>query len=882
MCKDTETQQQKREKQRKKAAAVLKNLPKTAFPQSQGTGKPFCKITDYLSNVNITGKLIENLISGKNTTLQAPAGSGKSHLVLNTIAPLLNQLGYTVVFACPFKAQRDQVKEDVVKYGLEVFVHEPEKRAVKQIEKKDMSVVCTYDKLEQAVNALLDVNEANAAKTVLIVDESQFLTKSRSFRKGAIDRIEKVMRFTSLHSTLFISATPNTALDRFLGFETVRVDRASNPVFHFTFRIKGKSQVDDLFNEAAFHLSRGKKVFLMLNNYGKLNAVKRALVSAGLIGSHEAAVYSGETMRAVSDDFKELSKNSQFPSDVRLVLATEVIKQAVNVRNRGFHLIYCPATLQDSDARDLIQFVNRMRNSIERCILLSCTVFVGVEFVLREPKPNRINEYKALVHFWGMSDRTTRLTNQFRGAKLDVVQDPVEVNAKIFSPKFSPIYDREGNKHYSILSAAQEAEQYRLRMMCFSDYVQDIADLSPRGTVFFRHSENRALDIAPDVVASAIADAIELEKEVKAAAIGGLVSDLKADMVAVLGFYKNNASDVNTASRLKVAGHDNEPPTFNEYDNRYYMQALSGVVKAYNTGFYSNDELISFLENGQAKTNDPHVINTPEKAANLYKMAMSLAVVHANKNTDLPKEVNQLFFERNRLFRYSLNLLHSVVDELKVLGLAPLDEQLDILRRKLDAKRQKLKDDPAHKGRHETAIKKLEAKIIHAERDCSVKLSLSDIFEHITTKGKHSEQIKTSNFSERDLSLLLTYFTNIQSAKTRKKGEGFEVRGSVSISFANMAKALEMSQNELKAKLGEELYNAFDKIEDKVLAGETLTDRNTANAVAKGRRAICTDVFGYAPPLPEPCTKSIDGPGIGANLINTIEDYGMVAEPVPF
>lgn len=814
--------------------AVLTSIANLKETGATALNPPNFTVKQHLSSSRqLVDELRNELLGGRNITLQAPAGSGKTYLALRILAPLLTESDYTVVFVCPFKTQRDAIAEDDIAH---VFVYDPNSK-FQSLENQESTVVCTYNKIALTVKGLAALNAANEKKTILIVDESQFLTKHRSFRPRAITDIERVMRFSGIYSTMFISATPNTALDEYLNFRTVKVEREKNPVVNLNIRIIQQLNTD-LLNEVVFQLEQGKKVFLMLNNYKELKVLRSVLIKRKIIAADEVCIYSGETEKEASEAMFYIAENKRFPEQLKLALSTEVLKQAIDIRNKDYELIYTAKTLLDTDYRDLVQFFNRLRDNIEDQIPINCTVFLNASFPLKSEDSKALSELSILKWFRKISAKTSNQTNQFSQGGDGTTTASITLPSKVYAPKFSTIYDYEGNKHYSVFAAAQEAELYRLRIQTVKDWMHGIIMFSPANTIRFSLVECRAISIDSTVLALAAKDAKEAEGIIQKDSIKGLISDLKVNKLGVLGFAKACSSDVYAMGKLNVLGVDVEPDNYRNGDSRYYMKALVRYVSAYNLGFYTDKQLLSFLETELLPKKEKQGIKGLTQSIDTQKLAVSLGVLLANE-TKIPSEVNDLIFSGNKLFRYSLNLLHSVFAELRAFALEPSAKIKTKLEAKITANEIKLKYDKAHASRYNKAISKAKGELKNLERDAAVMASLSDVYDYINK----NHVIKASNFTDKDLSLILRYFTNIRSAKNHTDKANFEIRASLKVSFANYANALELTQNEVNAIIGRVFVDAIEVQEKRLFNASEGEDLKAANAVAKAIKHIIKNTF---------------------------------------
>ena len=291
---------------------------------------------------------------------------------------------YKFIVVAPFTNQTLQIEQDLQKNeypytGASIKVYSKGT----QLNKSDFGLnaeimtICTYDKIELTLDAVL--KQANTDKFILVVDESHLLSQSaaKNFRKKACMMIERVERHAKCHSSLYMSATPDLITDVYNGRDIIEVERERSPIVHYNFigyiskkeakeqKIKTGVIEHVLLQTIIRRLKEGRNVFARMDNIGLIEWIKVSILKLGLLSESEIEIITGDLTvnRSISSQY--VIDNSKVPDRCRLILATEVLDQAVNIKNENFCIVYACLSNADYNERNLAQVPQRLRKMIE-------------------------------------------------------------------------------------------------------------------------------------------------------------------------------------------------------------------------------------------------------------------------------------------------------------------------------------------------------------------------------------------------------------------------------------------------------------------------------------------------------------------------------------
>jgi len=706
----------------------------------------------------ISPSILDLLGTSRRLSIEAPAGAGKSYFTMRTLAPALNAAGYMVLFAAPFVSQiageSEKQKSNPFPAGTLIYdsAATQEKGAAKY-----QSVLCTYDKTGLAHGQLFtkEMLSDYPQGIILIIDESQFLTLSQSYRAAALREIERLVGISQ--RVIFVSATPNRALEQIMKFKPIVIRRKVQPTFNISIQ-KSKQTGLAIIDFCTRNKARGVLSFVYVNNYATIHKAAAVLRSQGL----NVEIHTGNKLRIDTPEGAYFAANERFMPETNVVLCTEVLLQAVSVLDeRPIEQMYCLDRTPDKDGGRLYQFANRLRHYIENALPINVTVLASPNssiFENEKPAKPLIAFAKATIKSWneGKADamQMSRLSEKVRK----------EVKAAIETAEISPGFsfpishkikiDKKG--FISIFAAVADAQNNRFNKVQLADFINDFKQYS--GAAVVNVSE---IDTAfeSDFSADYAAATVEFSAE-KTEAMQSIAAAAVANFKGLASWYVAKAKDVHTVASLGRLGHisADKPggelwePTINIH-SRLIAQTLDGFFDLYaKTG--SEAAALAGLEREIAAEKIPLSKMKAIKQASSYAEAVVILRVFP----DFDEVSKAIHTKKINNLRHIQNALSKIRDAVRTIAASETTGEAAAAIGKLLSRAKEAENKAANDKKNAKHWKQQAAKLRAQAAEISaptVLFSQSELIERIKEVSP-----KAANYKNVDFPLLFRVFSN--------------------------------------------------------------------------------------------------------------------------
>ena len=325
------------------------------------------KIQRYVSEK--IKEVLEYADKQKKIILTAETGTGKTTAFLKDFAKY--RPNKRIIILAPLTAIVEQNKQKNI---VSLTANSEPKEHTKA--KTSFFVVATY---EQGYKHLSTGNKFD----YVVIDEAHNLITANSFKSEAISKLTSV-----LHRFNVIGLTGTTnPLFKSIGYKLVSVKKDNLKPVNVSMRIDNRSTL----KIALQHLQTVKgKCIIRLNSRENLKAVKSELIKQKRYKKNEVLILNSDKSVKESKDFIQLTNQSNFNDNVKIVLTTSVIDEGLSIKQPGFTDVVFIENKYHPTAESVKQFLARFRNEDANR---------KNYFYFRETKQQNINSWNPFFEF---------------------------------------------------------------------------------------------------------------------------------------------------------------------------------------------------------------------------------------------------------------------------------------------------------------------------------------------------------------------------------------------------------------------------------------------------------------------------------------------------
>lgn len=493
---------------------------------------------------------------------------------------------FKFILLAPFTDQTLQLEKNIkVKYpithtAINVYSSTSKlKTSNKGLDAEQMTI-CTYDKSVIALRQI--ISQLDTDKVIIIEDESHVPSQSVSFRKSAVLGLEKCIK--NCYASLFLSATPDFISDIAQNRKIYKITRNNNPIIKYNFigfmdakdrkeaKIKTplNSKEHIVLQTIIFRLKLGLNVFARINSVSLMNYICRYLTENNILKRNEINIVTGSSTVVRSESAQYIAQNEKVPDNCRVLLATEVLDQAINLTNTNFCIVYLCLLPLDHNGRNLAQVPQRLRVMVANCDVIFVDVIINSKRIDYEDinEADYYNEQwnsyikRRKVSTWLSTELNTAKVKDTEYKRIAAAHSKVKNTSEFKISNYANFnnvshngcvnYDKDKKKWYSsaVLIAHEELKQ-NCRLVNMSRLKLQIISFLGRSNIEFSLSEFES-DIS---IEQSIFDAIntkkEIDKENKAKAVDIAVDLLENKFDTVVEFLLHNSKDIH----LKILLH---------------------------------------------------------------------------------------------------------------------------------------------------------------------------------------------------------------------------------------------------------------------------------------------------------------------------------------
>lgn len=548
--------------------------------------------------------IVKALNAHKKLALIAPTGSGKTTTAVS-IARLHAKSGERVVIALPTTIAVDQLghAHDIHYISSTSGLDE---LSIRQAAGENI-VITTWDSIKYCGNF-----------DVLIVDEVHQIAKDRTYRASAVRSIFDAIKATQ--KVLAMTATIETLLCSQFGFHAMRCLSKAKQTIDVSFRelhdqirttvriSKTTKRLTDSVSWVFEVYQRGGIPVLRAKDKKLLSKIKKALELLGVSGIY--SITSDDKSRGNSHVFESIKTTQCLPTDCRVLLCTNCIDTAVNIRGTAFEL----AILDERSADDIAQFAARFRDMN--------TIHVALFFAqLKHESPSILSVSDTYTAVHKIAYHHAELFNSIIQYSRDRLHPQMQ-NSRSFAFQDATFLASDGTYHVS--------EDY-----CYSHAVLDTSEKTAADTalVLAGFSESGVAHIRFRDTTGSSQNCIAVSQEASVtidAANNVLLTELLSELSAnphklLRAFYDHTRSSSVKADIIHFIGYQNMRA--DESDCEYagsvqhllqFIDAekiLRGYLQDVSDGFSSSDALIlaSRLAGSNSRTSFKHHLTNVQR-----------------------------------------------------------------------------------------------------------------------------------------------------------------------------------------------------------------------------------------------------------------------------
>jgi hypothetical protein len=213
--------------------------------------------------------------------------------------------------------------------------------------KKVNIVVATY---EQGVKYL-----NNNLFDYVVIDEAHNLITANSYKREVIKSLTYGFNNKKI---IGLTGTANNTFN-LLGYKLINVTKRNKTPINVCFRVDNRGPLTIIKN----HLSATKsKSIFRVNSIETAESLKATLVKDKHYNSDEILILNSADKIKLGIDFKELSQNSKFNDNIKIVFTTSLIDEGLSIKQQGFSDVVFIETEYNPNPEAFKQFIARFRN----------------------------------------------------------------------------------------------------------------------------------------------------------------------------------------------------------------------------------------------------------------------------------------------------------------------------------------------------------------------------------------------------------------------------------------------------------------------------------------------------------------------------------------
>lgn len=327
-----------------------------------------------------------NILAAEQRILvKSPTGSGKTYSFITASKEIASDLAEDnfhrfYIFATPTIALTEQVSESYGVMSVKGETKELYSKVKKHIKNGGRVFSVTYD-LALALTDMIETLHPHCTFAVM-VDEVHRLTVDYSYRKRAIDTLILLEKKSSVKSYVALTGTPDAVLREPFDREIHIKTKEEKPpcqmwgAIHYNAKKEGELLLYQVIKQKA---DNGKKLLIFLQNKSIIERLHKKLLNNGV--KAKAITSDGKSNNMA---YHSLVKESKFPEDTQVILATSVIADGLSINNENNNYECIVYTSQDSimfDVDTLRQCAHRFRHTYRGFYIFMQTARRSSEFL---------------------------------------------------------------------------------------------------------------------------------------------------------------------------------------------------------------------------------------------------------------------------------------------------------------------------------------------------------------------------------------------------------------------------------------------------------------------------------------------------------------------
>lgn len=299
--------------------------------------------------------------------VKSPTGSGKTYSFINASKELSQELAKEnfnrfYLFTTPTITLTEQIAESYEVMAVKGQTKDLYNKVKRYIQSGNRVFSCTYD-MALALSEIIESIQKHCTFAV-IVDEVHHLTSDYGYRKIAIDNLVTLEQKNNVRSYIALTGTPDAVLREPFDREIHVKTQYDKPPCRMWGALRYEKQTEGealLYQVMKQKAESNKKLLVFVQNKEMIKRLHKKLLNNGIAA--KAITSDG---KANNIAYKALVKESKFPENTQIVLATSVISDGLNINNDSDSAYECIVyTAKDSmlfDTDVIRQCANRFRN----------------------------------------------------------------------------------------------------------------------------------------------------------------------------------------------------------------------------------------------------------------------------------------------------------------------------------------------------------------------------------------------------------------------------------------------------------------------------------------------------------------------------------------
>lgn len=275
--------------------------------------------------------------------VKAETGTGKTTAFLRDFKKL--RPSTRLLILAPLTVIVDQTKSKYDNIVTLTGVSEPQQHT---LAKTSTIVMATY---EQGIKHLRDKNNFD----YIVIDEAHNLITANNYKSKTIKELTQYLRNKKV---IGLTGTPNL-LFRSIGYKSINIKRQQQAMVEVTMRIDNRDSAKIIIQ----HISKIKgKAIIRLNNVDNLKEIKKELAKGSNYTDNEIIIFQSTKGVKQSADFKQLTSESRFRDNIKIVLTTGIIDEGLSIEQYGFTDVLFIENQYNPNPEPMKQFFARFRN----------------------------------------------------------------------------------------------------------------------------------------------------------------------------------------------------------------------------------------------------------------------------------------------------------------------------------------------------------------------------------------------------------------------------------------------------------------------------------------------------------------------------------------